>query len=158
MPLCYVTGMFVPGRRRGAFERLSQKTCLCITHKKASPDLGGCSFNHSRNLWNLLLYPSGYSFLLPNSLVPPISCCSARDTGPFCRSCVILEQPAGRKGRIISWVILCVLPAGTREAHGLNPAQGWAMCFLLYRSARRKGDYQDREIVFGKFSCLPLAF
>ncbi|MDB7936101.1 hypothetical protein, partial [Flavonifractor plautii] len=62
------------------------------------------------------------------------------------------------KGRIISWVILCVLPAGTREAHGLNPAQGWAMCFLLYRSARRKGDYQDREIVYEKFSCLPLAF
>jgi hypothetical protein len=24
------------------------------------------------------------------------------------------------------------------------------MCFLLYRSARRKGDYQDREIVFEK--------
>ncbi|MCB5780444.1 hypothetical protein LIR33_18585, partial [Flavonifractor plautii] len=55
-------------------------------------------------------------------------------------------------------VILCVLPAGTREAHGLNPAQGWAMCFLLYRSARRKGDYQDREIVFENFPVYPLHF
>ena len=62
--------MFVPGRRRGAFERLSQKTCLCITHKKASPDLGGCSFNHSRNLWNLLLYPSGYSFFVAEFTCP----------------------------------------------------------------------------------------
>ena len=150
--------MFVPGRRRGAFERLSQKTCLCITHKKASPDLGGCSFNHSRNLWNLLLYPSGYSFFVAEFTCPSYFVLPTRDTGLFCRSRVILEQSAGRKGRIISWVILCVLPAGTREAHGLNPAQGWAMCFLLYRSARRKGDYQDREIVFGKFSCLPLAF
>ena len=56
--------MFVPGRR------LSQKTCLCITHKKASPDLGGCSFNHSRNLWNLLLYPSGYSFFVAEFTCP----------------------------------------------------------------------------------------
>ena len=49
---------------------ISQKTCLCITHKKASPDLGGCSFNHSRNLWNLLLYPSGYSFFVAEFTCP----------------------------------------------------------------------------------------
>ena len=126
--------MFVPGRRRGAFERLSQKTCLCITHKKASPDLGGCSFNHSRNLWNLLLYPSGYSFFVAEFTCPSYFVLLRTRHGP--RLQVLRHFGAtGWKKRAHNIVgnIMCVLPAGTREAHGLNPMQGWAMCFFEAR-------------------------
>ena len=150
--------MFVPGRRRGAFERLSQKTCLCITHKKASPDLGGCSFNHSRNLWNLLLYPSGYSFFVAEFTCPSYFVLLHTGHGTLLQVSRHFGAIGWKKrAHNIVGNIMCSSSRNKRSTWP-EPGAGVRVCFLLYRSARRKGDYQDREIVFEKFSCLPLAF